>query len=366
MDDMTVGNLCSLSNGVWDSPEQYEMAHSSGSSSCPPATHPHHSRLVSIHLWAWVPWYTRGGCTTDSLWGLTVQTPPGSNFSFRLNSMRLWRRHSSPKPAAVSLRRAAQSGERVGGLPWHWPSGIHRAIGTATRLPAPSGQPSGGGSSGPDRSHTRSHLHRQWRRWVKKTGDFIQRKPAAWILLAIMKYEAAWKGRTRYPSDLLCPLECVIILARQTRQLWSAGETTWRQKTCWLTKKWTEEENWRERLVGPIANQAFSAPVWAPAQLHLTASPHLLPPELPTHPSPMQLPLLPICPAICPPCSRLLAQPRHHSCLFIHSSCRSTCLPTYLCTYMSYPPLTQNVSQGSKWRPTKEKCDQWGIPAGFE
>lgn len=109
------------------------------------------------HLWALGA--PQGTCQTASAARFCSNTPWFEFFS--LNSMRFRRPHSSRKACGASLRCAGPSAGRAAGPPWRWRSGTRHAGGTATRPPAPGGPRSGAGSSGPDRSRTRSPLHGQ-------------------------------------------------------------------------------------------------------------------------------------------------------------------------------------------------------------
>lgn len=63
-----------------------------------------------------------------------------------------------------SIKYVVQSGRKVVCPLLHWQSGIHPAVGTATRLPALAGQQSGEENCDLDKSHTGWHLSRRLKR----------------------------------------------------------------------------------------------------------------------------------------------------------------------------------------------------------
>lgn len=63
-----------------------------------------------------------------------------------------------------SIKYVVQSGRKAVCPLWRWQSGIRPAAGTAIRLPAPTGQQSGGENCDPGKSHTGWHLSKQFKR----------------------------------------------------------------------------------------------------------------------------------------------------------------------------------------------------------
>lgn len=222
MDGTTGGETLFFVRWTWTWPRAMPLARAreGGCAWSTLATH----RCLSLSWVSIMPgrWARHEGLARQCLGRVSVQTPRGSNSSFRLNSMRFRRLPSSQKPCGVPLRCAVRSERTAAGPPWRWPSGTRRAGGTATRLPAPGGPRSGAGSSGPDRSRTRSPLHGQRQREACEDkgrvypADTYRLDPAG----SQKERGCAWKGGRGGGRCARASLlwECFPISARQTRE----------------------------------------------------------------------------------------------------------------------------------------------------
>lgn len=263
----------------------------------------------------------------------------------------------------MSLRCVVRSERRAVGLPLHWRSGTRRAVGTATHLPARGGRPSGGVSSGPDRSHTRWHLRGQWQRRVKKTGEFIQRKVTAWILLADNEIRRCVEGKTRCPGTSF-PSEGLITSARQSAnaigQVWQARPHGGRRKVAKEVRRGGELEGDR-----PVRRQVKHSELQPCCEPSCLSQPHSLRPPSPirgAHPSrPDAAPTSPQMPRhVTSPSSRFLVDIATSFCLFIHSFYWSVYQPTFLPTCRPSHDMKRFPRAETVWRPPPTSQ---GLPA---